>query len=190
MEDEYSGLDETTILAEVGKALASFTGIESAIARLFKEFSGSDDFIKSDIIMASIVSFDARLSVCVNLEKDDPLPHPFHEIWSRLASRSQKLLKKRNALAHFQIAVMPNGNYAISPYYSMGRNWIDKGPLRTLSLEQVIDRRAEFAQHRDALHWLLSKVQESKGRLPASPVSANELIRWLQDELSQNPVEQ
>ena len=181
------------LLTEVGRSLQNFSGIEWALDYFFGAILSSDTLFESNIIMASIVSFEARVKVCRNLVLMRPLRDDhLNLIWTKLAERMLKQLKQRNELAHFRTISLTIGKgktfAALVPYYSSGKFFLDgqkdQRPGTHLTLAQIKERGKAFSETAGAMDWLTSQIERKPFRRFAAP--ANDLVRHLQSLAAQN----
>lgn len=157
---------EDEILTEVGRALNNFSKVEQALEGVFCALADIPHIV-GPVIMASIVSLEARLKVCDNTTKVGPLPPELDGIWKQLSALVFKQHKKRHDLAHFRTITRTVGTgkpiFGIEPYGSFGRMVSQETPGKFLTIDQVKERGEAFMDTAVALAWFDAQVSDFRG---------------------------
>jgi hypothetical protein len=176
--DDLKKAQQYALLAEVGRAITNFSQIESALADVFCALAGLDKF-RSEVIMASIVSFEARIQVCNNLVSLHPLEGGLAPIWPKLFKKLSKALAKRNQLAH-STPVFVNDGVALAPYLSAGNLWLGR-PSANLTVEEIVQRGNSFIELMAALHWLANTIDHQRNHRTDFRLPIPSLIQEIQN---------
>jgi hypothetical protein len=177
------------IEAAVGKALASWSGVEIQLANLFCEVSGIPDHRRGQIIMASIINFDARIQVCHEMMRLFGWEARDLKVWDKLFARIQKLQKRRNDVAHFAIIMGNVGgkqvDVCLAPYFSLGNEF--RGKVTQLSAAQILERAASFRELDQAVRWYAHLAFTRRKPGLVTPAPTPDLVLRLQELVEQTP---
>lgn len=184
-DEEY---DRLVALAIAATALQRWTRVETHLSILFSHISGIKQAESAHIILASIISFETRLSVCnaaMNLIKTNKRQRT---IWSWLYNRMTKAYKKRHELAHFSVRRMANGKgIKLIPFFSPGRFIAGKGD--GLNVDQIQERSINFYELGDDLRWFHFEIERHLRKRGARKLSTPDRVRQHLAEVAQTRAE-
>lgn len=149
-----------------GYALSTWTQIEYYISLLFQNISGIADEETALILMSSIISFDARLTVIDTVFSRSAHSDDFKLIWERLSSRIRVQARQRNQVAHFQIISLfeygkPGGPQAVFVPFHTPADAFKNLPKR-LTIDQIVEMRNTWQHLANAAQWLNRQVEPPK----------------------------
>lgn len=178
MANKSDTVDELAIA--IGHALSAWTSVEMALADLFEQVSGLPT-VKAHILMASIVSFDARMAVCNALMNDSDDFRDVLPLWHKVGERILKGYKSRHQIAHFSFLGNEQG-VSISPYFSIGNAFL--GKTKNLGVAEISHKRERFDELKTAVYWF---VMRHKTRNMQTKIELkSDLIRRLQNSDDQS----
>jgi hypothetical protein len=140
--------------AAVGEALQAWSSVEHELERLFVTLLKTNTKL-GRIVMASIISFRARVLVCNNLVIALAPSETIRERWINIYNRLLRKYEKRSELAHFAVTSISdadgeNERHRLIPYFTFGnldilsarkQRWPDG-----LTVEQIQERTDGFVK--------------------------------------------
>lgn len=172
----------------VGRALSTWTIIETRVTQLFLHISSVSDPNKGYLIIEAIVSFDARLKIVTDLIAVSNWPKVELEMWRKLAKRIRENQSKRNELAHFMLVNTSNGRKTEAvavPYFSHGKAL--RGESKPLRLNEITQREKNFREIAIAVAWFGDFASRLGLSPPISPPVDTELIKHLRELTEKGP---
>jgi len=181
--------EQANLAVAVGYALSSRTGLENNLTLLFQTIAQMKEERKALVVMASIVSFDARHRVIcelMDLWNWDPIDL---KMWHTLATRIQRQQKRRNELAHFQLisfgGMKPEDcHMALVPYYPQAKALT--GIKKRLLVPDIWERNERFRELAATVSWFTRSAKLSPSQRAKSPEPDTGLIPELRKLASQN----
>ena len=180
------GYNELTDL--VGQSLQAWSTVETRLGIMFHIVTD----VPSDMahaIMATIVSFKARIQVCNAAFRFVDMSDIHRAFWNSLYNRLSKQYDRRNELAHFSIIQdgQKNGRllWWVVPYFSIGSlpDCMDK----RLSAADIRLRIALFNKLANEIMWLDYEMIVRRGRLAANPLPIPDRVQELSAQAAQTP---
>ena len=193
--DESDSTNE--LMASVGEAINAWSSIEWALDGLFGSISGTDS-TRSSIIMASIISLEARLQVIDNLIGKISIRDELRTYWSRCFNRIKKQARKRNELAHFTVVSRffegKGKSPVLLPYFSVGRLSIAPAKngtpvIRELGHKDIQHRASVFYGLAAAVRWLSVEMRVEQGKRAVNHLPITDLVQLLLQPIDQTPTE-
>jgi len=163
-----------TIHQAIGNALDAWSRVEHSLESLFVALTSADVW-DAHLIMASIVSFDARLKICNTLMGRHRKNFKTVERWDALYNKLDRKYRKRSELAHGSV-VQLNDKTVWIPYYSTGqsmREMVLKPPEEVglpphLSTKEIEERALGFRKLAGALSDFNLDLRAEQEQLRAS----------------------
>lgn len=165
--DDRQAYDALALAA--GKALDCWSQIEMAIADLFQKLSKMPDPKAAQAVMAAVVSFEARLTVCQALLQTGRYPEEILAKWKKLRKKLREASTERNGVAHFSIArLTPTGGapyWALIPFFSIGQlaqSESTHGTMDTHSAASITDMTKKFLELKNDVRRLIGELTPPK----------------------------
>jgi hypothetical protein len=183
------GQEQSNLAVAVGYALSSWTGLENNLTLLFQTIAQMKEEQKALVVMASIVSFDARHKVVCELMDAWDWDGLDLKMWHTLANRIQRQQKRRNELAHFQLvsfggAKPEDCHMALVPYFTQAKAY--SGITKRLFAADIWERNERFRELAASVSWFTRSAKLSPRQRQASPEPDTGLIPELRKLASQN----
>lgn len=168
----------------VGYALAAWASVENMLSFLFDELTDANH-IDSQIMMASIVTFDARVAICTNLinrhfEDDEVL----RMIWTKLSEKLLSSYRSRHQIAHFSFVASSCNKLRVVrlvPFFSFGNIHLGKNQ-DGLGISEIEDKENRFLELGSSVLWFKETIlcrRVPSLRSPPQDTSQVSLIRSL-----------
>jgi len=170
-------VEQTRLILGIGECIVAWSNLEHKLADLFS-FLVESEGPPLDYIWYSIISFEARMK-CLNAAckkgiRDEDLIY----LWSKLATKITRNVRKRNQLAHSTLVGDDKrpGKSFLAPYYT-GDQFNDKQTM--LTVEAVLEIRDSFLELDRAIGWFTYQRYPHK-YTPEEIPQAPDLINHLQ----------
>ena len=168
----------TYLMSSVGITLHAWSQVESGMAQLFWQVSGSD-LEKAEAVFDTIVSFETRIAVLdAVIACDGLMPEEEKEVWTSLSARLRKLYKKRHEIAHFGVASPADivTGARIAPFFTWGKERHKTN--KYLTHDQIMVRANSFTAASRAVNWFSGFMMRKKLPLlsDSPPLQEPELI--------------
>lgn len=188
-------------LADVGRALHTWSLVEDAIQGIFRSCFFPGDQLPAVMAFNTVQNIRVRLTMVSNVlptiaigNNQDEVEDEFVPMWNKLKDKVEDQYRKRAKLSHFSLTRFPNRDgttrVEIVPFLSAypKRTGTQIIPMPPNEIKDCVQR---WEKLQESLKWFLSKVQEHQGQPPESSVPPNDLIREIQAQvqLSRNPKE-
>ena len=171
--------------AAVAYALHQWNSAEIRLAHLFQVLSDMPDHQKAHDLFDGVINLEIRLSLCSSLIEHENIDALEKEMWNRLKNKIMSLYKKRHESAHFTLISDGSGQVThLAPFWSEGKFFKEK--INYLSLDQVQERTAKFAEIRPAIGWFWVAALKRRGQHETYPMPESPLILRIREAAARN----
>lgn len=181
--------EQANLAVGVGYALSSWTGLENNLTLLFQTIAQMKDERRALVVMASIVSFDARHKVICELMESWDWDKLHLGMWHHLANRIQRQQRRRNELAHFQLISFggqtpEDCHMALVPYYTQAKAMT--GIKKRLLAQDIWERNERFRELAATVSWFTRSAKKTPWQRVTDPEPDTGLIAQLRKQVAQN----